>query len=153
MSLHPAHPVPSTTTLGFSLGLVGPRPGGAWLCLFASVLKCVRDEAKSGNGCVFLSEDLMDETLVKFLNQAIVRFEIFLSISDFVLRLVCKMLGGPSRSLTRFLSSLLRFRVSCSRKQLEPVTLFESQSALVHLSLPFLSATSLVSFCFQINIA
>jgi hypothetical protein len=68
MSLQAAHPEPTTTTLGFSAGTVGPRPE---YLLVASVLKPAREANENGFGALFLG--LMPETRIRLLNQAIVR--------------------------------------------------------------------------------
>jgi hypothetical protein len=68
MSLQAAHPEPTTTTLGFSSGTVGPRPEYS---VVASVLKHAREANENGFGALFLG--LMPETRIRLLNQAIVR--------------------------------------------------------------------------------
>jgi hypothetical protein len=68
MSLQAAHPEPTTTTLGFSWGTVGPRP--EYSLVVASVLKHAREANGNGFSALFLG--LMPDTRIRLLNQAIV---------------------------------------------------------------------------------
>lgn len=69
MSLQAAHPEPTTTTLGFSEGTVGPRPEYL-LVASVQVLKLAREANENVFGALFL--DLIPVTRIRLLNQAIV---------------------------------------------------------------------------------